>query len=567
MSARLSMPSRRLLGRYEIVAEIAKGGMGTVYLARLEGVGGFQRLVAIKLMHRHLAGEGQFASMLLDEARLASQLHHPNAVGVVDVAESDLGLYIVMEYVDGFALDDVLHKLSDESPEQRIRIGLRIWLDAVRGLSAAHALKDDEGSPLNIVHRDVSPQNILVGQDGAGRITDFGVARAAARITSSSPGMIKGKPCYMAPEQARGLAELDARADIFALGIVLYEVLAGEMLFQSDGGAAVTLYKVCNDELPPPSKACAEAAPLDEVCIKALERDLDARYQKGRALSEAVESAARAAGLLASRDEVADYLRDAFAKEIKTRSHAIKDHLSAIGAASSKPMQQSDIYEVPSLKERNRERRSEETSAERPAQKSGPWQETPEPRASAMESAATEFATSPTGVPPAGMPYRRLAIALGALGIVMIAAAAFMWSRSPGESIAPTSAPAEPPAEVSPLQPAATEPAATEPAATEPAATELSATEPAATEPAADNAQTDEPAATEPPAADNAQAGDETAADPEADATMRAEASDRPRMASMRRMPEPEPEPAVMRTDEAPTMGMQPGYESNPYIR
>lgn len=218
--------TRRMLDQYEIVAEIASGGMGTVYLARLARTGGFQRMVALKLLHRHLAEEPGFVAMLLDEARLAARLHHPNAVGIYDVRESALGYYLVMDFVDGFSMDEVLDAARDD--EERWRLGLRILLDGATGLDAAHRLQDDEGKPLSIVHRDVSPQNILVGRDGVGRITDFGVARAAERITSSRPGTIKGKPCYMAPEQAQA-TDLDARADVFALGIVLWEVLTGQL--------------------------------------------------------------------------------------------------------------------------------------------------------------------------------------------------------------------------------------------------------------------------------------------------------------------------------------------------
>ncbi len=427
VSARTSKaPSRRLLGRYEIVAEIARGGMGTVFLARVEGVGGFKRLFAVKLMHRHLASEPQFVHMLLDEARLASQLHHPNAVGVVDVDESSLGLYIVMEYVNGFALDDVLKKLREVPPAERMRIGLRVWLDSVRGLTAAHQLKDDEGTSLGIVHRDVSPQNILVGLDGAGRITDFGVARAAERITSSHPGMIKGKPCYMAPEQARGEATLDARADIFALGIILWEVLTGRMLFENEAGPAVTLVQVVNKPLQPPSTVCAEAAPLDDVCMKALDRALEKRHQDGRSLYEEVEQVAREAGLLATQEEVADFMREAFFEEIGARKSAIKDHLSAIGDASSKEMQESDIYQVPSLKSSPR---VERTSIETPQPKTGPWHETPEPQeAFVSESGERVRALTPLSLPPAPTRWRRVAIAFGLIGLLMAGLAVWVMN-------------------------------------------------------------------------------------------------------------------------------------------
>ncbi|HEY8428535.1 MAG TPA: serine/threonine-protein kinase, partial [Sandaracinaceae bacterium] len=193
---------RRMLDRYEVIAEIARGGMGTVLLARLEGAGGFERLMAIKLMHEHLAADKEFVTMLLDEARTAAAIHHPNAVGIVDVAHSPVGYYLVMSYVEGFTLNQlVTHPELDA--RERIRLGLRVLVDACHGLHAAHTAKDAKGKPLSIVHRDVSPQNVLVGLDGVGRIVDFGIALAASRVTTSRTGVLKGKPSYMAPEQVK----------------------------------------------------------------------------------------------------------------------------------------------------------------------------------------------------------------------------------------------------------------------------------------------------------------------------------------------------------------------------
>ena len=414
-----SQSVRRKLGRYEIVAEIARGGMGTVYLARLEGVAGFQRLFAIKLLHQHLADEERFVSMLLDEARLAARLHHPNAVGIVDVSDSNLGYYLVMEYVDGFTLDRLVRKLEEE-PERRARLGLRVLLDAANGLDAAHKLKDDEGNPLGIVHRDVSPQNILVGTDGAGRITDFGVARAAARITASRPGMIKGKPCYMAPEQARGDDELDARADVFALGIILWEVLTGKMLFQSSaGGAAVALMQVATMEIKKPSDVWDQVPEaLSDVCMRALTRDLDARFQSARELAQAVEDAARESGWLARTHEVADAIAELFSKEIDIRKQAITTHSAALGR-SSQPMLASDIYDVPRLKA---QRLDKKTSAGTPSSKGEAWHETP----------ADHLADTPPATPmitPPPEPAKRpilLAAMLAILGAALLGVAFFV---------------------------------------------------------------------------------------------------------------------------------------------
>ena len=420
--------ARRKLGRYEIVAEIARGGMGTVYLARLEGVAGFQRLFAIKLLHQHLADEERFVSMLLDEARLAARLHHPNAVGIVDVSDSNLGYYLVMEYVDGFTLDRLLRKLEDD-PERRTRLGLRVLLDAANGLDAAHQLTDDDGNPLGIVHRDVSPQNVLVGTDGVGRITDFGVARAAARITASRPGMIKGKPCYMAPEQARGDDELDARADVFALGIILWEVLTGKMLFRSaSGGAAVALMQVATMEIKPPSSLVENLPPaLDDVCMKALTRDLDQRYQSAREMAKALEDAARSTGWLADSHVVADSIRELFENEIKIRKKAITTHTAELGR-SSEPMLASDIYDVPRLKAARVE---SPTTPGKMRAKGEAWHETPaDQRAQTPRASATPVHTTPMVTPPPGTaPTKRpmlLAAMLALVGAGLLGMAFFV---------------------------------------------------------------------------------------------------------------------------------------------
>jgi serine/threonine-protein kinase len=340
----------RKLDRYELIAEIASGGMGTVYLARLEGVGGFQRLFAIKLMHPHLAKDPQFVAMLLDEARLAARIHHPNAVSIIDVCESDVGHYLVMEYIEGFTLDDVFEH-PELSQEEKMRLGLRILYDGAVGLHAAHELSDDAGQTLNLVHRDVSPQNILVGVDGVGRITDFGVARAAARITTSRPGLIKGKPCYMAPEQALG-RELDRRADVFALGIILWEILCGEMLFYSDAGDAAMLGRVLQETIVSPrekNERVSEA--LESVVMKALDRDPTGRFQTARELAEALLAAATAADLIVTNHELGDRLKELFADDVKARRASIQKHLAELG--TDRESVASDVFEqIPRLEQR-----------------------------------------------------------------------------------------------------------------------------------------------------------------------------------------------------------------------
>lgn len=223
----VKLEGRQHIDRYELVAEIASGGMATVFLARLSGVGGFQRFVAIKRLHPHLAAEREFVEMFLDEARLAAGIHHPNVVSILEVGASDRGYYLVMEYIEGDTLARLLARAATSGQRLPREIALRVVIDMLAGLHAAHELKDEMGQPTGLVHRDVSPQNVLVGLDGICRITDFGVARAASRLSATRVGQLKGKIAYMAPEQAMGKSDIDRRADVFAGGIVLWRCSPG----------------------------------------------------------------------------------------------------------------------------------------------------------------------------------------------------------------------------------------------------------------------------------------------------------------------------------------------------
>ncbi len=319
-----------MLDRYELVAPLARGGMGSVHLARLPGAGGFQRLYAIKVMHPHLAEEPEFADRLLDEARIAALIHHPNAVPIVDVCHSPRGFYLVMDYVDGVTLARLLSATAKLPFRDRVRASLRVILDALAGLHAAHELCDDDGNSLGIVHRDVSPANIMVGSDGVGRITDFGIALAASRIVSSRPGLLKGKPSYMAPEQVTALP-VDRRADLFAMGTVLWEALTGRRLFQAEVEVGV-LMQVIGAEIYPPSSLVAEVpSTIDAVCAKALDRNVANRWESARAMRSALEAAAAGEGLLAGAHEVADLLGVTFAEEFASRRALLRDHSRGTG--------------------------------------------------------------------------------------------------------------------------------------------------------------------------------------------------------------------------------------------
>lgn len=345
-----SVQKGNTIDRYEILAELARGGMGTVLLARVAGAGGFSRLYAVKLLHKHLMYDSEFVDMLLDEARIAARIHHPNAVAIHEVGFNEThGYYLVMDYVEGVTLWDVNQHLGPGSP-QRVKICTRIVYDALMGLECAHTLNDDMGRPLKVVHRDMSPQNILVGVDGIARVTDFGIAKAAARITGTTPGQVKGKLAYMAPEQARG-KELDHRVDIFAIGAVLWEMLTGQRLFKRNRDN-----ETIDALLTLPIPTVREKVPgipetLDMVCMQALVRDPTMRFGSARAMAVALENAARTSNLFADAHEVGTWVRGTFNRAIETRREAIRQVANTAAPAMPRPRGKTAEIIVPAIPE------------------------------------------------------------------------------------------------------------------------------------------------------------------------------------------------------------------------
>jgi eukaryotic-like serine/threonine-protein kinase len=321
---------RPRLDRYELIAELAAGGMATVYLARIGGAGGFQRFVAIKRLHPHLAHEPEFMEMFLDEARLAAGIHHPNVVPILEVGEVDAGeQYLVMEYIEG----DTLGNLRTSARKKGDRLGMavmcRLLLDALQGLHAAHELRDEAGQLLNVVHRDVSPQNILVGIDGAARITDFGVARATTRLASTRSGDVKGKVAYMAPEQVRADPDIDRRADVFAMGIVMWEVFADKHLFRG-GNEIATITRVLNEPIPNLHEVDPQIPPaLAGVIATALQRDRDRRWPTCEAFARALEQALRGAINPATQREVALDAEKYLGEDIHNRRELVRAWLAS----------------------------------------------------------------------------------------------------------------------------------------------------------------------------------------------------------------------------------------------
>jgi serine/threonine-protein kinase len=330
VAAKLFDPStgRQRVDRYELMGEIASGGMATVYLARLTGMGGFQRFVAMKRLHPHLAKEEEFVEMFLGEARIAARIHHPNVVPILEVGASQVGYYLVMEYIEGDTLARLLARAASTGTRLPVSIALRVAIDMLSGLHAAHELHDDHNQPVNLVHRDVSPQNVLVGQDGIARITDFGVARAASRLNATRVGQLKGKIAYMAPEQAAGSEELDRRADVFSAGVVVWEALAQKRLFKAENEAA-TLSRVITEPVP----LLFQVAPLvskevSGVVMRSLERDPDKRFPSCAAFADALEAAAALKDKVASPRELAAYVNEVMGEEIAQKRDDVRSWLA-----------------------------------------------------------------------------------------------------------------------------------------------------------------------------------------------------------------------------------------------
>ncbi len=295
------------VGEYEILLPIAKGGMATVYLARAEGHGGFDRYVALKLTLPHLRSDPEFSAHLLDEAKLIAHIRHTNVVPVLDVAQDKLGVFLVMDYIAGETLGGLMKTAAALGTPLPVGVSLRILVDALEGLHAAHEHGDEDGYPLHLVHRDFSPQNILVGTDGVGKLTDFGIAKAASRASSTAAGLIKGKMSYVSPEQARGLP-LDRRCDLWAAGVIAWEIMCQRKLnAPNDPRSLISTVK----RAPPLIRTVVPDAPvaLEKVIAGVLKLDPDERPATAQLLARELATAARACGMLAETHEVAEHVK------------------------------------------------------------------------------------------------------------------------------------------------------------------------------------------------------------------------------------------------------------------
>ena len=316
-----------LIDRYFLFREIAAGGMASIYLARLLGSVGFGRTVAVKRLHPQYARDPAFVAMFVDEARIVTCIRHPNVVPVLDVVATPGHLFLVMEYVHGASLSPLLGAAIERQMPIPPAIVSAIGIGMLEGLHAAHESKGPGGQPLELVHRDVSPQNVLVGLDGVTRVLDFGIAKAKSQLHQTTTGSgRKGKLKYMPPEQVHGLP-LDRRSDIWAASVVLWELLAGQRLFSADNDAAIVL-DILEKKIAPPRAREGSPSRIDEVVLKGLARPLADRFADARTMALALETACHPA----SAREVGEWVellagpalreREAMLQELETTASA-----------------------------------------------------------------------------------------------------------------------------------------------------------------------------------------------------------------------------------------------------
>jgi len=328
------------LGRYRVVDEIGIGGMASVHLARVDGLGGFQRWFAIKRIHPHLVEDDTFVNMFLDEANVAARISHPNVATVFELGKHDDTYWIAMEYLHGEPLREVMRRTEEMGSTMPPEIACRVIAEAADGLHAAHELQGKDGEKLNLIHRDVTPHNLFVTYDGVTKVVDFGIAKFQDRMASTQAGTLKGKLAYMSPEQVKG-ESIDRRTDIFALGVVLWELTTGRRLFRMDSDLD-TLAKVQECVIPRPSTLVrGYPVDLEQILMQALAKNRNERFPTAREFSRALQSLLTRRGLFIAQDEVAGYMASIFEDRIVKREEhlrwasAVSDAAAAAAAAAS----------------------------------------------------------------------------------------------------------------------------------------------------------------------------------------------------------------------------------------
>ncbi len=316
------------LGRYRILGFLASGGMAEILLAKLLGPGGFQRAVVLKRVLPHLARQTEFREMFLDEARIVARIQHPNVIHVSELGQDGRELFMVMEYLAGESVGGLMRRVTSRGGHLDPVIAAYIIAEAAAGLHAAHELVDEDGAPLNVVHRDVSPQNIFLTYEGNVKLLDFGIAKFMDRSVETHTGQVKGKFAYMSPEQCCA-ERLDRRSDVFSLGILLWELLSGARLFQR-ANELLVWKGIVEDDIPTPTECLVEgAAPvpaaLEAAAMRALSRNKDERYASANELRKDLVTALRELDPEhRGKDNLAPLMKDLFPDRIAQKEEMLR---------------------------------------------------------------------------------------------------------------------------------------------------------------------------------------------------------------------------------------------------
>jgi serine/threonine-protein kinase len=443
---------------YEIVARMKAGGMATLFLGRRTGASGFSKPVAIKVVHAHLADDPAFVEMFVDEALLCARIQHPNVVHVEELRESNGAHLLVMEYVAGCSLGQLLRALAKRQRRMTPELAVHVAINVLDGLHAAHELKNEQGAPMEVVHRDVSPDNVLLAWQGHVKLIDFGVAKAMSRRTQTSGSMLKGKIRYMSPEQAFGRA-VDRRTDVYALAIVLWECLTMRRLFSGSGADLELLEQVRNPTIVPPSQLVSDLPPaLDAILLKALAREANDRYASAREMRRALAEAMPRAAALDGAD-LAELLRAVMADEIEAQRAKLASDAEALdvpvvvdGAEADEPLRTMTIS-MAGLSSPSGLISAEHSATSGTA---------PLPPASSVSSTSV---VSPMAAPPAASRSSGLLYALGG-GLLVALAGGVTIALTSGSAPEPTA---------TPLAPAVVEIVGAPPSTTDEAANEAAA--------------------------------------------------------------------------------------------
>jgi serine/threonine protein kinase len=307
----------RRFGKYHLVQKLAEGGMAEIFLAKHIGAQGFERDVVVKCMHEHFSSSHEFVEMFLDEAKLAARLFHPNLVQITDLGFADDRYFICMEYLPGEDLQRIIDRSRQRAAPIAVSIAAKIILAACEGLEFAHSYQEG-GKPANLVHRDVSPSNIIVTYQGQVKVVDFGIAKASSKIVHTLPGTVKGKLGYMSPEQAKG-EPLDGRSDVFSLGVTFHELLTGQRVFEKDNEVSV-LMALLSQPIPLPSSVRPDVSPdLEAIVMRAVEKDRTKRYPSAAALRDDLGRYLTGSISMPGMNQVAAFMYELFGPEQAAR--------------------------------------------------------------------------------------------------------------------------------------------------------------------------------------------------------------------------------------------------------